>query len=168
MDKNSRGVIEVLIALAVAIWLMSRCHENTPVFKVKRDTVTITKTDTFWRDTVIEKPVHDTAYVVRKVKVPIPVTVHDTINSVDSVTLDIEQKVYRDSNYTAWVSGYLPQLDSILLHRKYIYTTVEKTITVTKKSPRLSLGLVGGYGYGFQSQRVEPFIGLGASYRLLP
>lgn len=39
--------------------------------------------------------------------------------------------------------------------------------TVTRtKARRLHVGLVGGYGYGFRSRHVEPFMGLGVVYEL--
>ena len=162
MDKNGRGIIEVLIALAVAIWLMSRCHEETPVFKVERDTVTVVKKDTVAK----VLPVHDTAYIVRFVK--IPVTTTDTVEVRDSVELPVEQKVYKDSDYVAWVSGVMPQLDSLNIFRRTETVTITETITRREKAPRWSVGLQGGYGYGIKSKELEPFLGVGVTYKIFP
>ena len=42
--------------------------------------------------------------------IPTPYFVHDTL------IIPIEQKTYEGEQYKAWVSGYLPSLDSILIH----------------------------------------------------
>lgn len=79
---------------------------------------------------------------------------------VPSVVLPITQKVYKDSSYTAWVSGYKPQLDSIEVYNKFTSNTVAKPL------PKWSLGVGVGYGYGIQSRSLEPFIGITLTYRL--
>jgi hypothetical protein len=96
--------------------------------------------------------------------VPIPGdTVHDSID----VPLPIIQKRYDDSLYTAWVSGYHPALDSILLHQPEIVTTI--TETVVKKAPRLSVGLSVGPGISIDNQRhMGIYVGFTANYRLWP
>ena len=162
MNKNNRGILEVLFGVAAVIWLTGRCHETEPVFKVKRDTVTVVKTDTVAK----VLPVHDTAYIVRYVK--IPVTTTDTVEVRDSVELPVEQKVYKDSDYVAWVSGVMPQLDSLNIFRRTETVTIRETITRREKAPRWSFGLQAGYGYGLRSRQVEPFLGVGVTYRFLP
>lgn len=73
----------------------------------------------------------------------------------------IHQKEYKDSNYTAYVSGYNAKLDSIEIRTKVV------TITQTKTKFRTwNIGITGGYGYGFQSKRLEPFIGVGLTLNL--
>ena len=79
-----------------------------------------------------------------------------------SVVLPVTSKHYADSAYDAWVSGYMPRLDSIRVYQRTI------TNTIHRKQPRLSVGVVGGYGFGMSSKRFEPFIGIGVSYRLYP
>lgn len=112
--------------------------------------------------------------VIRYIKVPIKAdsAYLDSIgeNKQDSICLEVTQKMYTDdSTYTAWVSGYEPQLDSIFVRQKEILHSIVETRTVaTKKFRRWNLGLIGGYGYGFQSKQVEPFVGLGITISLLP
>lgn len=72
----------------------------------------------------------------------------------------IRQKVYKDSSYTAYVSGYQANLDSLIIRSKVITET-------RTKYRRLSVGITGGYGYGLQSKKLEPFIGLGITINLL-
>lgn len=77
-----------------------------------------------------------------------------------SVIIPITQKVYEDSTYRAYVSGYRPSLDSIEIFR----TTEKVFIRSPTKKPRFSIGLQGGYGYtpkGFQ-----PYIGVGVTVDL--
>lgn len=93
-------------------------------------------------------------------------SVPDT-ESEDSLELEITQKVYSDSTYTAYVSGYEPRLDSIFVRQKVITNTIHETRTIKeKKFRRWNVGLIGGYGYGFQSKTVEPFVGIGLTISL--
>ena len=87
----------------------------------------------------------------------------DSLNlCLDSIEVDRVQKVYSDSSYTAYVSGYDPRLDSIYVRQKEIWRTITETRTVpTKKFRRWNLGLIGGYGYGIKSKEFEPFVGVG-------
>lgn len=82
--------------------------ENTiqePIIEYKTDTV---------RDTLkIKEPYPVYSEVIGKVPVP----------QEDSI--EIEQKVYSDSTFTAWISGYMPSLDSI-----EVYTTIIKDSTI--------------------------------------
>ena len=132
--------------------------------------------DTIWDTTRVVLPVAKDSAVVRYIVVPIK---KDTGTSgtngepcqalsVDSdgagVVLPIEQKHYGDSTYDAWVSGYMARLDSINVYRR----TIENTVIVRTKTTRWNVGLVGGYGFGMSSRRVEPFVGVGISYILYP
>lgn len=71
----------------------------------------------------------------------------------------IRQKVYKDSSYTAYVSGYNANLDSLIIRSKVITQT-------RTKYRRWNLGIIGGYGYGFQSKKLEPFVGLGITWNV--
>lgn len=81
----------------------------------------------------------------------------DTLRAVVPLT----QKEYRDSNFTAWVSGFMPKLDSIEVRSRVV--TYTQTVT---KSRRWNAGIVGGYGYGFQSRQLEPFVGVGVTWNV--
>lgn len=84
----------------------------------------------------------------------------------DSIEIEITQKVYSDdSTYTAYVSGYKPKLDSIFVNQKVIDHTIINTRTLKEKEfRRFNIGLIGGYGYGFQSKTFEPFVGIGFTW----
>jgi len=83
-----------------------------------------------------------------------------------TVTLPIEQRVYQDSLYTAYVSGYRPRLDSIELRMPHTYTTVKKT--VSKPSRRFAFGPTAGAGYGITCKQFDLFVGVSATWNILP
>ena len=87
----------------------------------------------------------------------------------DSVEVEITQKVYSDdSTYTAYVSGVNPNLDSIFVKQKEVTHSILETRTLqVKKFRRWNVGLIGGYGYGFKSKNLEPFIGVGITISLI-
>lgn len=89
----------------------------------------------------------------------------DTTISVDTVRkevmIPITQKEYKDSDYTAYVSGYRARLDSI----KVISKVVTKNVVVPKFR-KWNVGLIGGYGYGFTSNTFQPFVGVGVTWNL--
>ena len=85
--------------------------------------------------------IHDTIFVekpiLQKVAVTdtlrLPVLTRDTLMLHDTVlvTLPIEQRQYGDPRYTAWVSGYRPQLDAILTGAKKVLDNKEFTFFFT-------------------------------------
>lgn len=88
----------------------------------------------------------------------------DSQNSLDSgfvARVAIEQKEYKDSNYTAWVSGFMPKLDSIEVRSKVI--TIRETTT---KRSRLNVGLTGGVGYGVFTKKPDVWVGVGVTWNL--
>ncbi len=85
-----------------------------------------------------------------------------TLNPDSTVTIPINQKIYRDSLYTAYISGYAQQLDSIIIRERI------QTITIRKKARRWNIGITAGAIIGTQSKRVEPGIAVGITYNFLP
>lgn len=86
--------------------------------------------------------------------------VHDTI----AVEVPITSKHYGSENYDAWVSGFEPSLDSIKVYQKTEYIT--ETVTRSKPPNRFTVGIQGGYGYGFKSKTWEPYVGVGIGIRI--
>ncbi len=127
----------------------------------------IVRADTVYRSDTVRWPiVMDsvvTRYVTRRLAVTRVDTVRqcDTVRAVDTaeVSLPIVQKVYRDTNYTAWVSGYEPRLDSISVrHRTIIETRTER------ERGRWGVGLGVGLGVGSGGPGVG--VGFGVFYKL--
>ena len=129
--------------------------------KVKVDTL-------FVYDTIfVEKPVIKKVEIIDTLLLTVPITdtlmLHDTV----LVHLPIEQRQYSDPRYTAWVSGYRPQLDSIHIYQQTQYITKEiKTVT---KPKRWGIGLQVGYGVSLLDGQLfpAPYIGVGLSYSII-
>ena len=80
------------------------------------------------------------------------------------VVVPISQMVYEGEDYKAYVSGFEARLDSIFVDRRTV--TVSKS--VCRKPPRVSVGIVGGVGYGVMHRQADCFVGVGVSLRLFP
>lgn len=162
MKKAFWIVVAVLcVSIALNVWQCSSQPEPSVV--VERDTV--------WKDTTIYEPqptetvdIGKTVYI--KVAVAQPQTQHDTIHDSIEVPLPIVQKRYDDSLYTAWVSGFRPNLDSIRLYLPTITETI--TNTIVKPAPRLSVGVQTGAGVGIITRQPDFYIGVGAQWRIWP
>ena len=152
----------LMVSIGVNVWQCSSQPESSVV--VERDTV--------WKDTTIYQPVAaETIQTGRVVYVKIPgptqgvgIGGRDTVRDTIEVALPVVQKRYDDSLYTAWVSGFEPQLDSIRLHQPEITTTV--TRAVVKDALRFGVGVHVGAGYGLINRQADVFVGVGVSYRL--
>lgn len=149
---------------AAVAWIAFGPHPQQPQPSV------VEKHDTLWRDTTITHPT-PTASVQTGGTLFIPYIVErtDTLHDRDTiqVPVPIEQKRYDDSLYTAWVSGYQPQLDSIALHQPEVITTIERTIV--KPVPRWSIGPAVGAGFSVTGQQQAGiFVGFTIQYRLWP
>lgn len=80
-----------------------------------------------------------------------------------AVEIPITQKRYDGENYSAWVSGYEPSLDSIFVSQRTDVVTIRE-----KKPPnKWHIGVQCGVGYTFKSKQFEPFIGVGLSYSII-
>lgn len=88
------------------------------------------------RDTVRERyPVYVESTVTDTMLVALTDTV--TVSDTVYVLLPREQRVYRDTNYVAWVSGYRPRLDSMEVYPVTRYVT--RTVYPTKKRSSMSV-----------------------------
>lgn len=84
-------------------------------------------------------------------------------NDSAAVIIPIVQKKYEGDEYTAWVSGYEPHLDSINIFRRTDIVT--KTLYIEKKRRRW--GCVVGVGAGVNVKgEVQPTLGVTFGYRL--
>lgn len=78
-------------------------------------------------------------------------------NDSVEVELPIEQKVYSDSLYKAWVSGFDARLDSIYIYQPTRYITIK----TTEQQSQWSWGVQAGIG--ITPKGLQPYIGLGAT-----
>ena len=165
-EKSFRGCWWALLALITLSFVANIYFLSRPV----PEPSVVIKRDTVWKDTTIYKPMPAETIDIGKtvyLRIPYPVpsgrdTIHDSID----VPIPIIQKRYEDSLYTAWVSGFEPNLDSINLRLPTITETITKTIV--KPSPRFSIGIQGGAGVGVFSRQPDIYVGIGAQWRLWP
>ncbi len=78
------------------------------------------------------------------------------------VVVPMEQAVYESEDYRAYVSGYRPNLDSLVLKRPVAVVSIGGG---NGGQRRFSIGIQAGVGItpaGFQ-----PYLGVGLSYRIL-
>lgn len=132
--KKLPWILVILLAVAcVVAWF--RPHEPLPAeIRTETKIKTVVKVDTL----LISAPM-----------APLLVfQLTDTIRIGDTVVLR-EQVYYEDSLYQAWVSGYRPRLDSLMVFPRTVYQTVTNDIyhTIVLKKKRWGLGLQAGYGY---------------------
>ena len=123
-------------------------------------------TDTIIKVVKVDRPIVRESTIVRYEVVRLPIAadticVSDTIKDSVFVEVPIEQKVYSDSNYTAWVSGYHPRLDSISITHQEV--SFHKLVNNSKGSKRLYLGIQ--VGYGITPRGMQPYLGIGVSYK---
>lgn len=147
----------LVVAVGMNVWQWNR----------KPKVETVVDSDTIWKDTTIYEPVAtESVKTGRTVLVPYILTERDTLHERDTlmVPVEIEQKRYDDSLYTAWVSGYEPALDSIRLHQREIVTTI--TNTIVQSAPRLSVGIQTGAGYGLFNRKPDIYIGVGVQWQI--
>lgn len=141
-------ILVILLTVAcVVVWF----HPHEPLLAEIR---TETKVNTVVKvDTLLISPPMAPLLVFR---------LTDTIRIGDTVVYR-EQAYYEDSLYRAWVSGYRPKLDSLMVFPKTVYQTVTNDIyhTIVLKKKRWGLGLQAGYGYPSGI-----YAGVGISYNL--
>ena len=146
--KKLPWILVILLAVAcVAVWF--RPHEPLPAeIRIETKVKTIVKVDTL----LISSPM-----------APLLVfQLTDTIRIGDTV-VHREQAYYEDSLYRAWVSGYRPRLDSLMVFPRTVYQTVTNDIyhTIVPKKKRRGLGVQVGYGIpgGW-------YVGIGVSWNI--
>ena len=148
----------LLIACCIISFLGGYDYASKHCYNVSTVTDTIVKRDTI---TAIPDTVYRTVALGEKT---VKVVVHDTLCKTDTVTISLPfvQKQYKDSSYSAWISGYEPSLDSIRVFPK---TTIIREIKVVRQKDR-RWGVFGGVGIGV-SDRITPCVGVGIGYRIL-
>lgn len=154
MSRTKTIVIVILLIYSIIISAIYDTRARTQEMKVVSDTVT--RTDTLRITSLM--PIR--SYRVRTDTAYLHTT--DTIRHTDSVRVEVPivQHIYKDSAYTAYVSGYHARLDSISLYRKTI--TISNTVT-RYKVKRWSVGVQVGMGYG---GKATPYVGIGIGYSL--
>lgn len=159
---KKRDIIYVLVILLLMVWVAhyitgdNRVGNGNPFSKV--DSVVFVDTVPF------HKPIPKDSVVLRYHIVKVPIASKDSVSHDDtvSVQIPITQKEYSDSSYHAWVSGYIPQLDSIKIYNKNTVIT-QTAETIKYKTRHWGAGIQVGCGYG---NNISPYIGIGVQYNI--
>ena len=148
----------LIIACCIISFLGGYDYASKHCYNVRTVTDTIIERDTI---TAIPDTVYRTVALGEKT---VKVVIHDTLCKTDTVTVSLPfvQKQYKDSSYSAWISGYEPSLDSIRVFPK---TTIIRESKVVRQKDR-RWGVFGGVGIGV-SDRITPCVGVGIGYRIL-
>lgn len=152
-------ILVILLACAV-LFLWNRQQELSTL--PRPDTTEYVETIPFYypvpKDSVIKR--------YETVKLPIKKDTckakQDTSASASDsaeVIIPVTQKVYADSLYQAWISGYNVRLDSIEVYSRT--REIRIPVPVPTKRKRWGLGLQAGYGYPYGM-----YVGVGVSYNL--
>ena len=172
MNRMKHLPLTILLLLLAASLCMNVHLLNQNGSEVVCDTVRTTFVDTI----PYHKPVPKDTLIIRYITKTLPAVPKgkDEPASADTargdtaqvqVQIPITQKVYRDSSFTAYVSGFEASLDSFVLHVPHSVTTI--THTSRPKQPRWSIGLQVGYGISLSpTPKYSPYIGIGVQYSL--
>lgn len=157
-------IIGAVLGLLTGFFTGKAIYDRPVIESVTRDTVT--RIDTVFQ--YFPKPVEveriRTEYKWLTKVATDTVTDYTVLHDSVLVEVPIESKHYNTPEYDAWVSGYQPSLDSIRVYQKENYIT--ERVVISKPPNRFTVGLQGGYGYGFKSKQWEPYVGIGVGIRI--
>ena len=123
--------------------------------------IQVIKRDTLRVNTPILREIHKVTHDTIKI------VLNDTIVRRDTIYLEREQRVYSEDEYTAFVSGYAPRLDSIFVYPKTIYET---RFATQNEWRRITFGLQVGVGgviplFSSSDPSLGAYIGVGLGFR---
>lgn len=148
------------LSLAFLVLLCYSIHQRQDRrVETKYDTIRTTLVDTIKFYQPIPKDSIVTRYVTERLQVvdTTRIVVKDSVE----VIIPITQKIYQDSSYTAYVSGYKPSLDSIFINQP------KEIITITQYSKPKKFSLSVQVGCGATKEGLSPYVGVGVSYNLI-
>ena len=166
METDTIKKVIYIVAAIIALLLLSyMIGRRDGINKAARDQKT--EVDTLLiRDTITQyKPILEERVVLQKVLVPVMDTL--VIRDTMYVVMEREQVVWQDSLSKVYVSGVLPQIDSVKHYVSEKIITRELT-NIVKKPCKWGIGVQAGYGIQLGEQvKTAPYIGIGISYNLI-
>lgn len=156
------------------LWLDERRSAVPPEVVVRVDTVRVVEPSAVSVSTVSARRCRLPLARPRSVVEPAPIDSVETptdetagvgcdsvgCDSVD-VAVPIERVEYSGDGYKAYLSGYQPVLDSLVFARA---VTVSPVVRRQSRERRFSIGIQAGYG--FTPVGLQPYVGVGVSFRL--
>ena len=142
---------------------------NFYLYFLRQPIIKETSTEVIKRDTIINWNYSTDTVFADKIKYKNKI-VYDTIVKNNTVYVKDSAVIHRDSteNYTIDISAVKLDWYKLDITHKDTVTyiqTVNNTIYKPKKN-KIAIGVQGGYGYGFKSKQLEPYIGLGININL--
>lgn len=157
-----KKILGVLLCISVVLNIVLYIEHGKIKSEKVCDTTKVTVVDSVKKSF----PVPVDSFVVRYITKSLPVARDSATKQLGNdsvkVQIPISQKVYEDTLYRAYVSGYEPNLDSITIKQRTTYITH----TIRDKESRFRIGLQAGYG--LTPKGMMPYVGVGLSYRLMP
>lgn len=157
-----KKILGVLLCISVVLNIVLYIEHGKIKSEKVCDTTKVTVVDSVKKSF----PVPVDSFVVRYITKSLPVARDSATKQLGNdsvkVQIPISQKVYEDTLYRAYVSGYEPNLDSITIKQRTTYITR----TIRDKESRFRIGLQAGYG--LTPKGMMPYVGIGLSYRLMP
>lgn len=157
--------MKVLLTILLTMSIML----NFYLYFLRQPMIKETMTEVIKRDTIINiKKDFDTVFVSNtKYK---DIYHYDTIhhNNIVYVKDTIHNYAFKEKDYDLDINAVRLDNYKLDIHTKDTikYTeTVYQTIYKPKKN-KIAIGVQGGYGYGFKSKQLEPYIGLGININL--
>lgn len=157
-----KKVLGVLLCISVVLNIVLYIEHGRNKSEKVCDTTKVTVVDSVKKSF----PVSVDSFVVRYITKSLPIASDSATKQLRSdsvkVQIPISQKVYEDTLYRAYISGYEPNLDSITIKQRTTYITH----TIRDKESRFRIGFQAGYG--LTPKGMMPYFGVGLSYRLAP
>lgn len=157
-----KKILGVLLCISVVLNIVLYIEHGKIKSEKVCDTTKVTVVDSVKKSF----PVPVDSFVVRYITKSLPVARDSATKQLGNdsvkVQIPISQKVYEDTLYRAYVSGYEPNLDSITIKQRTTYITR----TIRDKESRFRIGLQAVYG--LTPKGMMPYVGVGLSYRLMP
>ena len=154
-------VITAFLFGALASYFAVKGHFQAKLATLTPEVIQVVKRDTLRVNSPILREIHKVTHDTIKI------VLNDTIVRRDTIYLEREQRVYSDDEYTAFVSGYAPRLDSIFVYPKTIYET---RFATQNEWRRITFGLQVGVGgviplFSSSDPSLGAYIGVGIGFR---
>lgn len=157
-----KKVLGVLLCISVVLNIVLYIEHGRNKSEKVCDTTKVTVVDSVKKSFPVPVDSFVVRYITRSLPIASDSATKQFVSDNVKVQMPISQKVYEDTLYRAYVSGYEPNLDSITIKQKTTYITH----TIRDKESRFRIGLQAGYG--LTPKGMQPYVGVGLSYRLAP
>ena len=164
MNNLKIWAVSILTAFlfgALASYFAVKGHFQAKLEDLTPEVIQVIKRDTLRLNSPILREIHKVTHDTIKI------VLNDTIVRRDTIYLEREQRVYSEDEYTAFVSGYAPRLDSIFVYPKTIYET---RFATQNEWRRITFGLQVGVGgviplFSSSDPSLGAYIGVGIGFR---